>query len=68
MTFGLFGLTSRIGQVSARFDKVLIRDPNQGPTVPCFIGSIRPLDVKALRASEKELRQAQVQEREGTDG
>jgi hypothetical protein len=62
------GLTSRIGQVSARFDKVLIRDPNQGPSVPCFIGSIRQLDVKALRASEKELRQAQVQEREGTDG
>lgn len=62
------GLTSRTGQVSARFDKVLIRDPNQGPSVPCFIGSIRQLDVKALRASEKELRQAQVQEREGTDG
>ncbi|WP_312327844.1 DUF6491 family protein [Stenotrophomonas sp.] len=58
------GLTSRTGQVSARFDKVLIRDPNQGPSVPCFIGSIRKLDIKALRASEQEMRQAQVEERE----
>ena len=32
--------------------------------MPCFIDSIRKLDVKALRASEQELRQAQVQERE----
>jgi len=58
------GLTSQMGQVSSRFDKVLVRDPNSGPSVPCFIGSIRRLDVKALRASEQELRQAQVQERE----
>ena len=58
------GLTSQMGQVSSRFDKVLGRDPTSGPSVPCFIGSIRKLDVKALRASEKELRQAQVQERE----
>lgn len=57
------GLTSRTGQVSSRFDRVLVRDPNRGPAAPCFIGSIRQLDVKALRASEKELREAQVQER-----
>lgn len=58
------GLTSQMGQVSARFDKVLVRDPTPGPATPCFIGSIRKLDVKAVRASEKELRQAQVEERE----
>ncbi|MDQ1108993.1 hypothetical protein QE424_002152 [Stenotrophomonas rhizophila] len=58
------GLTSQTGQVSSRFDRVLVRDPNHGPSVPCFIGAIRPLDVKALRSSEQELRQAQVQERE----
>ncbi|MGH8039417.1 MAG: DUF6491 family protein [Stenotrophomonas sp.] len=58
------GLTSQMGRVSSRFDKVLVRDTTGGPQVPCFIGSIRKLDVKALRASEKELRQAQVQERE----
>jgi hypothetical protein len=31
--------------------------------VPCRIESIQPLDVKALRASEKELREAKVAER-----
>lgn len=58
------GLTSQMNRVSARFDKVLVRDPTGGPRMPCFINSIRKLDVKALRASEQELRQAQVQERE----
>ncbi|MET0129689.1 MAG: DUF6491 family protein [Stenotrophomonas chelatiphaga] len=59
-------LTSRVGRVSARFDKVLVRDPTSGPlNMPCFISSIRRLDVKAVRASEQALRQAQVQEREG---
>lgn len=58
------GLTSRMNRVSARFDKVLVRDPTGGPRVPCFINSIRKLDVNSLRAEEKELRQAQVQERE----
>jgi len=58
------GLTSRMNRVSAPFDKVLVRDPTAGPRMPCFIKTIRKLDVKALRASEQELRQAQVQERE----
>lgn len=58
------GLTSRMNRVSARFDKVLVRDPTAGPRVPCFIKTIRRLDVKSLRADEKEMRQAQVQERE----
>jgi len=58
------GLTSRMNRVSARFDKVLVRDPTGGPRLPCFISTIRPLDVKAVRASEQELRQAQIEERE----
>ncbi|MCS4279634.1 DUF6491 family protein [Stenotrophomonas rhizophila] len=59
------GLTSRVGRVSARFDKVLVRDPTPGPmNMPCFISSIRKLDTKALRSSEQALRQAQLQERE----
>lgn len=58
-------LTSRVGRVSSRFDRVLVHDPTPGPmNMPCFIRSIRPLDLKALRASEQELRQARVQERE----
>ncbi|WP_312708694.1 DUF6491 family protein [Stenotrophomonas sp.] len=58
------GLTSHMGRVTAAFDKVLVRDPTGGPRLPCFIKTIRALDVKALRAEEKEMRQAQVQERE----
>lgn len=58
------GLTSRVGRVSARLDKVLVRGPGPGPQMPCYIGSIRPLDVKALRTSEQQLRHAQAQARE----
>lgn len=57
------GLSSRMGRVSARFDKVLVRGTGPGPRVPCHIASIRKLDIKALRASEQELRQAQAEER-----
>jgi len=32
--------------------------------MPCYIGSIRPLDVKALRASEQQLRHAQAEARQ----
>jgi len=58
------GLTSHMGRVSAPFDKVIVRDPTGGPRLPCFIKTIRKLDVKSLRAQEKDMRQAQVQERE----
>jgi hypothetical protein len=44
------GLTSHTGQVSARFDDVLVRQP--GPNVPCRIEEIRPLDVEAIRAAD----------------
>jgi len=59
-------LTSQMGRVSSRFDKVLVRDTSGGPRVPCFISSIRKLDVPALRASEKERRKADVAGREAT--
>ncbi len=58
------GLTSSMGRVSVPFDKVIVRGTGGLPTVPCPIRSIRKLDVKALKADEKALRQAQVQERE----
>lgn len=58
------GLTSQFGTVSANFDEVrVLRQPGTGPAVPCRIKEIRPLDVKGLRASERELRQVQQQER-----
>ena len=58
------GLTSQMGRVSSRFDKVLVRDTTGGPRVPCFINSIRKLDVPALRASEKERREAEMADRD----
>lgn len=58
------GLTSRVGRVAARFDKVLVGGPGPGPQMPCFIARIRPLDIKALRVAEQDLRQAATQERE----
>ncbi|HVI24582.1 MAG TPA: DUF6491 family protein [Xanthomonadaceae bacterium] len=50
------GLTSHTGQVSARFDDVLV--PDATPNVPCRIQTIRPLDVDALRAAGQDRRAA----------
>jgi hypothetical protein len=51
-------------RVSARFDDVLVIGGSPGAIrLPCRIQSIRPLDIKALRSSEQELREAKVQER-----
>jgi len=36
--------------------------------VPCRIDTIQPLDVKALRASEKELREARIEARAEDQG
>ena len=58
-------ITNQMNQVSAKFDDVV---PRGGGTasiiIPCRIETIRPLDVKALRASQKELREAAAVERE----
>ena len=46
------GLTSSAGTVSARFDKVLVRNTG-GINLPCIIQTIRPLDVKAIKQAER---------------
>ncbi len=52
-------------RVSARFDDVMpLGAGTASIKIPCRIATIRPLDVKALRASEKELREAAAVERE----
>jgi hypothetical protein len=52
-------------RVTARFDDVLpLGAGTSSIKIPCRIETIRPLDVKALRASEKELREASAVERE----
>lgn len=48
-------LTNTIGKVSARFDKVVVlgRDTVD---IPCVIRQIRPLDIKAVRQAERDMR------------
>ena len=51
----VIGLTSTTGMVSARFDKVLVRNGGV-PDFPCTIQTIRPLDTKALKQAERAAR------------
>ena len=58
-------ITQFANRVNARFDDVLPVGPGTSSIkIPCRIQTIRPLDVKALRASEKELREASAVERQ----
>lgn len=50
-------LTSSGSRVNARFDSVKVIGRGL-PSIPCRIKEIRPVDVKALRAEEKTLRQS----------
>lgn len=52
----VIGLTSQMNRVSAKFDKVLVRD-HSAINIPCQIKQIRPLDVKAIRSAEKTARE-----------
>lgn len=58
-------ITNWMDRVSARLDRVQVLDGPGGFNLSCRIQSIRPLDVKALKASEKELREARLQQRAG---
>lgn len=58
-------ISNMMGRVSARFDKVyVVGGGAPGFRMPCQIQQIRPLDVKALKAAEKQLREAKIVERE----
>ena len=61
------GLTSSAGRVHERFDRVLVRSPG-AINLPCHIRTIHPLDVRALRTSERELREARTEERDAAAG
>lgn len=50
-------VTNQMGSVHRRFDKVIVLG-QQSIKIPCFIDSIRPLDVKALKQAQKEMRSA----------
>ncbi len=56
---------TQFGSRVSRFDQVVpLGAGTSSIKIPCRIQVIRPLDVKALRASQKELREASVVERE----
>ncbi|HET6783758.1 MAG TPA: DUF6491 family protein [Pseudoxanthomonas sp.] len=62
-------LSSIANSVSARFDNVYVHGGGApGIRLPCRIETIRPLDVKALRQAEKDLREATLVEREAAAG
>jgi hypothetical protein len=53
------GLTSSLGQVMVRFDRVLTGYRN----FPCTIVQIRPVDVKKLKAVQQQQRQIRSEQR-----
>ncbi len=58
-------LSNHMGRVSARFDSVTPLGGGVGAfNFPCRIQTIRPLQVKALKQAQRELREARVVERE----
>jgi hypothetical protein len=58
------GLSNHMSRVSARFDSVTPLGGGTGSMrIPCRIETIRPLDVKALKQAQSELREASVVER-----
>ena len=58
-------LSNMMSRVSARFDNVYVHGGGSGSIrLPCRINTIRPLDVKGLKQAQKDLREAQLVERE----
>lgn len=60
-------LTNQMGEVSARFDKVIVAGASS-MRVPCRIEEIRKVDVKAMRQTERDLRGAAMTAREDDGG
>lgn len=55
-------LTSQFGIVHSRFDKVIpLVSAGGSEPVPCHIRQIRPLDVKALKSAEKDIRRQRTE-------
>lgn len=53
-------ISNQFDRVSAGFDRVSVIGGTGGIRMACRIHAIRPLDVKALRSSERELREARL--------
>ncbi|MGO4260019.1 DUF6491 family protein [Lysobacter sp. TAB13] len=50
-------VSNQMGRVHQRFDKVTVLGP-QAIKMPCFIGRILPLDVKAIKQAQQDMRAA----------
>jgi hypothetical protein len=58
------GLTSNLGQVEVRFDRVITGRPR----IPCVISQIRPIDVPHLKAVQQAQRKIEEDPRPATSG
>jgi len=65
---GTYHVSHQGGRVYARFDEVLVYDGTPMRSMPCRIASLRPLDVKAIRAEERAMREARAVERQAPGG
>ncbi|MDQ3287939.1 MAG: DUF6491 family protein [Pseudomonadota bacterium] len=62
-------ISNQMGRVYARFDTVRPLGGMPGPNIPCRIGQIRPVDARAVREAEREMRdQVEVVERDQEAG
>lgn len=50
-------VTNQMGRVHQRFDKVIVLG-RQSIKMPCFISRILPLDVKAIKQAQQDIREA----------
>ncbi|MCD9031630.1 DUF6491 family protein [Luteimonas sp. Y-2-2-4F] len=60
-------LTSTQSRVHARFDKVMVLGTGS-IQVPCHIATIRPLDVKAVREAERQVRDGEAPAAQPAEG
>lgn len=61
-------VTHLMGEVSARFDKVIVRGGGRSPIqFPCYISQIRAVNVKALRQAERDRREADTSDRSASE-
>jgi len=61
----VIALTNQLGEVHAGYDKVLVRS-HSPINMPCWIHTIRPLDVNAIREAEHAARAQASQPTSGT--
>jgi len=61
----VIALTNQFGEVHAGYDKVLVRS-HSPINMPCWIRTIRPLDVNAIREAERAARAQASQATSGT--